>query len=139
LPLPPPVSVPDGEKRHPSRSFAHILLGVGLLLLLSIGGEVVARAVELPLPGSVLGLAVLVLVLLSPIGGRVEKIIGRGADALIVMLPLLLVPLAVGVLEILATVGGAVVGLVVSVVVGWLAAFAATAALYVPFRRRTTR
>lgn len=129
----------EGAKRHPARLLAHVLVGVSTLLLLSLGGEILVAAVGLPLPGSVIGLVALVLVLLSPLGDRVEKIIGPSADLLIGILPLLLVPLAVGVIDLVDLVGGALGGLVVCLIVGWLIAAAVTAAVYLPFRRRAAR
>ena len=130
------MSSTDSTKRQPARRFAHVLLGVSLLLLLSLGAEAVARLVSLPLPGSVIGLVILVCIMLSPIGDRVEKVIAPGADVLVVMLPLLLVPLAVGVMDMVGSVGDALGGLAMSLVGGWLAAFMVTAGVHLIFRRR---
>lgn len=123
----------------PARRLASILLGLSALLLISLAGEAVAQLLDLPFPGAVLGLAALLAALLSPIGDTVEEVIGRAGELLILVLPLLLVPLAVGVMDIADTVGDATGGLMVSLVVGWLVAFVVTVALYLPFRRRDSR
>jgi holin-like protein len=70
------------------------LKGLTLLLLCQSAGEALARAFGLPLPGPVLGLALLALLLQwSPVRGPVEA----AATPLLQHLSLLFVPVGVGV------------------------------------------
>ena len=94
------------------------LQGLALLLLLQTAGELLVRALALPLPGPVLGLALLLpLLRLAPVAQRVEAV----ASVLLQHLSLLFVPVGVGVivhLGALAPVGWPL--LVVIVVSTWV-------------------
>lgn len=94
------------------------LQGLALLLLLQTAGELLVRALALPLPGPVLGLALLLPLLhLAPVAQRVEAV----ASVLLQHLSLLFVPVGVGVivhLGALAPVGWRL--LVVIVVSTWV-------------------
>ena len=71
------------------------LQGLALLLLLQTAGELLVRAVTLPLPGPVLGLAMLLpLLRWAPVAQRV----GAVAAVLLQHLSLLFVPVGVGVI-----------------------------------------
>ncbi len=71
------------------------LQGLALLLLLQTAGELLVRAVALPLPGPVLGLAMLLpLLRWAPVAQRV----GAVAAVLLQHLSLLFVPVGVGVI-----------------------------------------
>jgi holin-like protein len=71
------------------------LQGLALLLVLQAAGELVVKAAGLPLPGPVLGLAMLLpLLAWSPVAGRVEAV----ATVLLQHLSLLFVPVGVGVI-----------------------------------------
>ncbi|WP_157267788.1 CidA/LrgA family protein [Azohydromonas aeria] len=75
------------------------LRGLALLLLLQALGEALARGFQLPLPGPVLGLALLLVAL------RVEALrapVAAAAEALLAHLSLLFVPVGVGVITHLA-------------------------------------
>jgi holin-like protein len=71
------------------------LQGLALLLLLQTAGELLVRALALPLPGPVLGLAMLLpLLRWAPVAQRV----GAVAGVLLQHLSLLFVPVGVGVI-----------------------------------------
>jgi putative effector of murein hydrolase LrgA (UPF0299 family) len=111
-----------------------MILGFALLLGLQLVGEIVSRGLGLPVPGPVLGLALLVagLAAWTAIGGRdataAEAPLGRVADGLLGSLAILFVPAGVGVvqyLDLLAAQGPAIgVTLVVSTWVAMLATVA---------------
>jgi len=83
-----------------------MLQALGILLLCQLAGEVIVRAGNLPLPGPVLGLALLVAGLLA-IGRRggisgdsIDATdLGRTANALLAALGILFVPAGVGVTQ----------------------------------------
>jgi holin-like protein len=71
--------------------------GLAILLLCQLTGEATARLLGLPVPGPVLGMALLFGVLLAR-GGEVPKSLADTADALLRVLGLLFVPAGVGVM-----------------------------------------
>lgn len=91
---------------------------LSIILLFQLAGEVISRALGLPLPGPVLGMVGLVLALaLSP---RILEIVRPTAQGLLAHLSLLFVPAGVGVVAhfgVLSAQGPAIaVALVVSTV-----------------------
>ena len=85
------------------------LRGLALLLLCQSAGEVAARGAQLPLPGPVLGMLLMLALLAWP---AVRQPVGAAADVLLTHLSLLFVPVGVGVithLDRLAAHGGALV------------------------------
>jgi holin-like protein len=119
----------------PAAPAAGWLAGFGVISLLALAGEVIVKATSLPIPGATLGMLMLLIVLLSPWGEKVSKSLSSTADTLIALLPLLLVPLAVGVLPHLDYVTGNGVAVAVALGVGWTAAFL-TAALSMSLLQR---
>lgn len=77
-----------------------MLDALALLLVCQLAGEVVARGLDLPLPGPVLGLVLLVAGL--AVKGRVPAALDETAQGLLRHLSLLFVPAGVGVLLHLA-------------------------------------
>lgn len=71
-----------------------VLRGLTLLLLCQAAGEVLSRALGLPLPGPVLGLLLMLLVLRWP---AVRQPVQAAATPLLAHLSLLFVPVGVGV------------------------------------------
>ena len=69
--------------------------GLATLLLCQLAGELLARALHLPVPGPVLGMGLLLAALL--LGGRVPEAVGTAADGLLAHLGLLFIPAGVGV------------------------------------------
>ena len=104
----------------------------GLLVLLGcqLAGEFVVRLLDLPVPGPVAGMVVLLLLLTlrepAP-DGPVVKV----ANGLLRHLQLLFVPAGVGVVQYLSVIGASAVPLVVGLLVSWFAALATTAAVAV--------
>ena len=70
--------------------------GFALLLLFQLGGEIMSRAFDLPLPGNVLGMGLLLLALWRKLV-RVEWL-EEAADLLLSNLALFFVPAGVGVM-----------------------------------------
>jgi holin-like protein len=70
--------------------------GLAVLLVCQLAGEAAARLLGLPVPGPVLGMALLFAALLAR-GGEVPKGLADTADALLRVLGLLFVPAGVGV------------------------------------------
>lgn len=97
------------------------LLGVGVLVAFAVGGDAAAAAARLPIPGSTLGMIALLIVLVTPLGRPVMRLIAPAADSLVAVLPLLLVPLAVGVIAAFGPLAEHALGILAALVAGWLA------------------
>ena len=115
----------------------------GLLVLLGcqLAGEFVVRLLDLPVPGPVAGMVVL-LVLLSVREPAPDSGVVKVADGLLKHLQLLFVPAGVGVVQYLSVIGASAVPLVVGLLVSWFAALATTvavAALLLHVGRRVRR
>ncbi|MBA4177466.1 MAG: CidA/LrgA family protein [Leptothrix sp. (in: Bacteria)] len=78
------------------------LRGLALLLLCQSAGEVTARGFDLPLPGPVLGMLLMLALLAWP---ALRTPVGAAADAVLSHLSLLFVPVGVGVVTHLALLG----------------------------------
>jgi putative effector of murein hydrolase LrgA (UPF0299 family) len=81
-----------------------MLRGVFLLLLCQLVGEVLARSLNLPAPGPVIGLGLLAAGLAfwarrTPAGDADATDVGRAANALLGSLSLMFVPAGVGVVQ----------------------------------------
>ena len=89
---------------------AIVILGLTILLVSQLAGEAIVRGLALPVPGPVLGLAILLvgLDLDRRLGRRPEgdaaQAVGRVADGLLAHLALLFVPAGVGVVQHLGTI-----------------------------------
>jgi putative effector of murein hydrolase LrgA (UPF0299 family) len=112
-----------------------MIVGLGLLLLCQLVGEAIARGLDLPLPGPVIGMALLLVILLAKeryarllprevCDGTVEKT----SNGLLSHLSLLFIPAGVGVvqrLDLLVSQGVAIfVALLVSTALAMLAGVA---------------
>lgn len=100
------------------------LRGLAWLLLLQSLGEVLTRALVLPLPGPVLGLLMLLPLLRWP---WVREPVAACADLLLAHLSLLFVPVGVGVLAHLDLLGAHGLGLLLALVVSTWIGLAVTA------------
>ena len=102
----------------------------GLLTLLGcqLAGEYAVRALDLPVPGPVVGLVLLLVVLQvrepSPSSG-----LARVCEGLLDHLQLLFVPAGVGVVQYLSLLAASAVPLVLGLAVSWAAGLLATAAV----------
>ncbi|MDF2562948.1 MAG: lrgA [Microbacterium sp.] len=124
-----------GASTEPAK-LTELLWGLGILLGLSMLGDVLARVLALPVPGAIIGMGICLALLLSPFGERIERRISRAGDVLIVALPFLLVPLAVGVVDVFDVVGDRTAGVLAALVGGWLVAFLVTVGVTLLLRRR---
>ncbi|WP_109510182.1 CidA/LrgA family protein [Nocardioides speluncae] len=109
----------------------------GLLWLLAcqLAGEVVVRALDLQLPGPVVGMALL-FVLLRWRRPSDESPTIRAADALLRHLQLLFVPAGVGVVTYLTLLREDALPIAAGLLVSWLAGLVTVAGLVVLLRRR---
>jgi len=108
---------------------------LALILTFQLGGEAAARALGLPVPGPVLGLAALVLALaLLP---RLAALIRPTAQGILAHLALLFVPAGVGVVGHLGTLGAEAGPLALALVGSTVLAIAVGAGVFVAVARLT--
>jgi holin-like protein len=105
-----------------------VINGLLVLLLCQLVGEVLARSLGLPVPGPVVGMLVL-FVLLQVRRPIPDSGLVRGPVTLLTLLPLLYVPVGVGVIAYLSTLRAAVVPVTVALVLSWFAGLVVTAAV----------
>ncbi len=100
----------------------------GLLVLLGcqLVGEFVVRLLDVPVPGPVVGM-VLLLALLQLHEPAKDSGLVKTCEGLLKHLQLLFVPAGVGVVQYLSVIGASAVPLVVGLFVSWFAALATTA------------
>lgn len=119
---------------------------LGILLVCQLAGEIAARALSLPVPGPVLGLALLFLAL--QLSGRWTGVtpetvegtdLGRVAGGLLGALGLLFVPAGAGVVGHLGLFGEHGVALLAALVGSTGLALAATVLVFVAVSRRAAR
>ena len=96
-----------------------------LILGCQLAGEFVVGVLSLPVPGPVLGMALLFAVLL--VRGEVPDALGETADRLLRAMSLLFVPAGAGIMMHFRLLGEALLPLSAAIVVSTLAAIAATA------------
>ena len=102
-----------------------LLLGAAILLACQTGGDWLARRLDWPLPGPVLGMAVLTVVL--AIWGRTPQGLGKVATWLLKAMPLFFIPAGVGILLLSDTLRAAWLPITVAVLGSTLIALATTA------------
>lgn len=106
-----------------------------IILLFQLVGEVVARAVHLPLPGPVLGMAMMALALnISP---ALRDIITPVAKVLLNYLALMFIPVGVGVVANLEVLQANWLALTASIVISTVFAILVGAATFVFVAKRT--
>ena len=98
-------------------------------------GEVLARWLALPVPGPVIGMALLFILLLLR-GGEAPKELANSADGLLANLGLLFVPAGVGVVLYLPVLAKDWAPLSLAILAGTLAAIAVTGLLAQALLRR---
>jgi holin-like protein len=106
-----------------------MLKAITVLLVFQLAGEALAQAIALPLPGPVLGMALLMLALLGL--RRSPDWLSDTADALLRHFSLLFVPASVGLMQYLARVEAEWLPILVSLVVSTVVALAASALTFV--------
>ena len=110
-----------------------------MLLGCQLAGEFLVRLLDLPVPGPVVGMVLLLVVLRVLKPSRGSSVV-RVAEGLLKHLQLLFVPAGVGVVQYLSVIGASAVPIVVGLLVSWFAALATTgvvAALLLKASRRT--
>jgi holin-like protein len=119
-----------------------LIRGFAVLLLCQLVGEVAARGAGLPVPGPVLGLALLVAGLSA--WNRVRPIdeaalqasaVGQVADGLLGALALLFVPAGVGVVQYVGLIGDYGLALGLALVISTFATLLATVATFLLVKR----
>ncbi len=103
------------------------LAGLTALLVCQLAGELVTRALDLPVPGPVVGMALLFAGL--SVRGRVPAGIDAISDRLLANLSLLFVPAGVGVTKYLGLIADEWVPILVALFAGTLVTLAAVAVL----------
>jgi len=112
-----------------------MIAALTLLLVFQLVGEVIARALALPIPGPVIGMALLFLALLVR-GGPGEDL-RQTSGQLLQHLSLLFVPAGTGIVIYGDTLGPQAFGLGVAIVVSTVLAIAAGAGAFVLTARLT--
>jgi holin-like protein len=102
-----------------------LLAALATLLVCQLAGEVIVRALSLPLPGPVIGMALLFFAMLAR--APVAKEMDATADTLLKHLSLLFVPAGVGVVQHLALLGHEGLRLILVVVLATVITLAVTA------------
>ena len=115
------------------------LFGLGVLVGFAVAGEALRTVTHLPIPGSTLGMILLLAVLLTPLRRWLSGIVAPAADSLIAVLPLLLVPLAVGVIGSFGAIAENALAIAAALVAGWLATFFTAAFCADAFARAARR
>jgi holin-like protein len=111
-----------------------LLAGLTWLLVFQCAGEALARLAALPVPGPVLGMALLFVTLRWK--ARIPEALGTAADGLAKHLSLLFVPAGVGVMLHAGRVAAEWLPIVVALVVSTALALAATALTFRALVRR---
>ena len=100
--------------------------GLLQLLICQLAGEFAAKALNLPIPGPVIGMVILFVVLQIRRPGP-EAGIMQASDSLLRHLQLLFIPVGVGVIQYLPLLVRAWLPILGGLVISWLAALAVTA------------
>lgn len=109
------------------------LLGLAWLLALQSIGELLARGLQLPFPGPVVGMILLLVALRSPL---VQAPVAACADFLLSHLSLLFVPVGVGVMTHLSLIGSYGLRILLALVISTWIGLAVTALVLRVGRKR---
>ena len=112
------------REREPYRG--PVIVGLLVLLACQLAGEFTVRLLDLPVPGPVVGMVLLLAGLQLREPGRGSGLV-RACEGLLRHLQLLYVPAGAGAAQYLSIVGASAVPLVAGFLVSWLAAVVATA------------
>jgi holin-like protein len=105
-----------------------MLTGLVALLLCQVVGEVVVRTLDVPVPGPIVGMVLMLGLLLVRRPPSSSGLV-RGPQALLRYLPLLYVPAGVGVVAHLARLRADALPIAGGLVLSWLAGILVTAAV----------
>nr|WP_298681984.1 CidA/LrgA family protein [uncultured Dongia sp.] len=106
-----------------------MLKAITTLLVFQLAGEILAQFAGLPLPGPVLGMALLMLALLG--FGRTPDWLNETADVLLRHFSLLFVPASVGLMQYLSRIEAEWLPIVVTLIVSTVISIAASALTFV--------
>lgn len=102
-----------------------MIQGLALLVAGQMVGEAVAQVAHLPVPGPVVGMGLVLLVLMARKGQLPE--LRRGGSAMLLLVPLFLVPVSVGIMDQADALRADAVPLLVAMLVSIVLGMAATA------------
>lgn len=119
------TQAPGSERTDPETSRGDLLAGFVLLLGCQLGGEALSRVLRLPIPGPVLGMALLALGLV--LAGRVPRGLARAGHGLLGHLSIFFVPAGVGIVTLLPLLRREALPILVALVASTLLGLAATA------------
>ncbi|OOY29976.1 CidA/LrgA family protein [Thioclava sp. F36-6] len=108
---------------------------LSLILACQLAGEILSRALQLPLPGPVLGM--IFLLLLMSVSGKVQQIVRPTAQFVLQHLSLLFVPAGVGIVAHLGALREHGLGLAVALVISTMLAIVVGAAAFVAVAKLT--
>src|SRR6478752_317213 len=103
-----------------------MITGFIVLLVCQLIGDFAVRALDVPIPGPVVGLVLLFVVLQLRRPGRESGVV-RAADGLLRHLQLLFIPAGVGIIQYLPVLAGAWLPVIAGLVISWLAVLLVTA------------
>ena len=103
-----------------------MITGFIALLCCQLLGEFAVRVLDVPIPGPVVGMVLLLVVLLIRRPERTAGVV-RAADGLLRHLQLLFIPAGAGIVAYLAVLGAAWLPVLCGLVVSWLAVLVVTA------------
>lgn len=113
---------------------------LALLLACQLAGEILARSLDLPMPGPVVGLIILAVVLLAWVQRRPDlkgTLLDKVTTFLVGGLGLLFVPTGVGVVQQLGLLGDYGVGIVLTLIVSAVLTMLATVGAFLAVKRWT--
>jgi putative effector of murein hydrolase LrgA (UPF0299 family) len=103
-----------------------MITGFIVLLVCQLIGDFTVHALDVPIPGPVVGMVLLLLGLRLRRPGRDSGVV-RAADGLLRHLQLLFIPAGVGIIEYLPVLAGAWLPVIAGLVISWLAVLLVTA------------
>jgi len=120
-----------------------MIRALALLLVCQLAGEILARVLGLPVPGPVIGLALLAIVHARIVGAETSAIektdLGVTASALLGSLGLLFVPAGVGIVQQLPLVGAYAFAIFVALLVSTVLTLLVTAYVFIFVKRAIAR
>lgn len=133
------VAERDAQHKTGAMALARWLLGLGILVAFAVVGNLLQGWLGMPVPGSTLGMILLLAVLLTPLRRIAAQYVAPAADSLIAVLPLLLVPLAVGIVGSFGDLAEHALAIAAALVAGWLVTFVTAAFVADLLMRRVGR
>jgi holin-like protein len=103
-----------------------MITGFIVLLVCQLIGDFMVRALDVPIPGPVVGMVLLFVVLQTRRPDRSRSVV-RAADGLLRHLQLLFIPAGVGIIQYLPVLAEAWLPVVAGLVISWLAVLLVTA------------